>query len=376
VGAEPPHTPPRVIRAALGRHGRNVLLPCLLWLSGCTRLADDRWNTGEGRADRESIAGARIDTGPLGLIGDVLRGADGRLYVMDVREKRLTVIAPGAGPRRVLGRAGHGPGEFIDPVALAEDGGTLYVLDRGTQRLETYRTGPNGVSHAGSLALDFVPEDLCATGSRVFILGPRGGYLLHEISARDGRVLRSLAREPASMDPMLSAFHGAGFVECGPGDELTVLPLLRPMLSRYSARTGRILGQIRIPGYRATRVRRADGAVIYQAPRGGIADHAASLVRQPDGRMLVQVGPVQRGATRFEFTSLRSFVISWADDTVAELTPALPRIVAIHGDTAFGVHTDPVPALRRFSFFTGKAGVQGSNRSSIIHQGGAHDHPP
>jgi hypothetical protein len=361
MGTAPPHTPLPVIRVALGRYGRSVLLPCLLWLGACTRPAADGRDATEGVSDLGLSAGTRIDTGPLGLIGDVLRGADGRLYVMDVREKRLTVVAPGTGPRRVLGRAGHGPGEFIDPVALAKDGSTLYVLDRGTQRLETYRTGAGEISHSGSLALDFVPEDVCTMGGRVFILGPRGGYLLHEISVRDGRVLRSLVREPASMDPMLSAFHGAGFVECGPGDELTVLPLLRPVLSRYSAATGRVLGQIRIPGYRTTRVRHAHGAVIYEAPRGGIADYAASLVRQPDGRMLVQVGPVQRGATRFEFTSLRSLVVSWEDDTVAELEPTLPRIIAIHADTAVGVHTNPVPALRRFSLLTSQTEARGSN---------------
>lgn len=288
----------------------------------------------------------RIAAGPLGLVGDVLGGADGRLYVLDVGQKQLSLLPRGLGNRYVVGRAGHGPGELADPVALAETRqGRLFLLDRGNQRVEVYRTVVDSLEHVTSLPLDFVPEDACTLGERLFVLGPRGGYLVHEVSPGDGRVLRSLVSDPASRDPMLSPHRAAGFVQCGPGDELTVLPLLRPEISRYSAATGRRLGRLRIPRYRETRVMRDGDGVVYQAPPGGEADYGASLVRLDDGRMLVQVGPVRRGSTRHEFTSLRTFVLSWSARTLTELAPPLPRIGTVRHDTAVAVHTDPGPAL-------------------------------
>lgn len=288
----------------------------------------------------------QVETGALGLVADAVQGEDGELFVLDAGQRQLAVVARGGGIRRTLGRAGTGPGEFVDPIGLAAArGGMLYLLDRGTQRLETYRGGQSGTARTGSALLDFVPEDLCALGERLFILGQRKGYLLHEVSAADGRVLRSLVPDPAEGDPMLSAYYGSGFVQCGPGDQLTLLPLLRPDISRYSATTGRELGRMRIPGYRETRVTRAGGAVVYESPREGAADYAGSLVGLEDGRILVQIGPVPRGARRHEFSSLRSFVLSWRDHTLTELAPALPRIVSVHHDTAVAVHTDPAPGV-------------------------------
>jgi hypothetical protein len=148
-------------------------------------------------------------------------------------------------------------------------------------------------------------------------------------------------------EAMLSAYAGSGFLGCGPEETLTVLPLLRPEISRYAASTGERLGGMRIPRFRAARVSREGEMVIHRAPAEGVTDYAASLASLPDGRLLVQVGPVPRGARRHEFASLRSFLLSWDESTLRELGTSLPRIVAIRGDTAIAVHTDPEPAVSR-----------------------------
>lgn len=295
--------------------------------------------------DNGEPAERRVEAGVLGLITDAVQASDGRLYVLDAGERQLTVVASQHNTRQVLGRTGRGPGEFIEPISLSAAGGErIYLLDRGTQRLEIYRSGAREASRTGSIPLDFVPEDLCTLGERLFILGQRNGYLLHEVSTVDGRVVRSLVPDPARGEPMLSAYTSAGFVHCGPGDQLTILPLLRAEISRYSAATGRPLGRIRIPGYRETRVTRVDGGIVYRAPSGD-PDYASSLVGLGDGRILVQIGPVPRGARRNEFSSLRSFVLSWRDHTLMELEAPLPRIVDVHGDTAVAVRTDPAPGV-------------------------------
>ncbi|HEX6910898.1 MAG TPA: hypothetical protein VF142_10905 [Longimicrobium sp.] len=276
----------------------------------------------------------------------MLGRADGRLYVLDVGQKQLSLLPRGPGKRYVMGGAGHGPGELMDPVALTETReGRLFLLDRGNQRMDVYRTVADSLERVTSLPLDFVPEDACALGERLFVLGPRGGYLIHEVSPGNGRVVRSLVSDPASRDPMLSPHRAAGFVQCGPGEVLTVLPLLRPEISRYSSVTGQRLGRLRIPRYRATRVGQDGSGVVYRAPPGGQADYGASLTALADGRMLVQIGPVRRGSTRYEHTSLRTFVLSWSDSTLTELAHALPRIGYVRHDTAIAVLTDPGPAL-------------------------------
>jgi hypothetical protein len=279
------------------------------------------------------------------MVGDVVAGGDGLLYVLDFGAKHLVVATRGGTLLQVVGQVGRGPGEFVEPVRLASTKDAVYLLDRGNQRVEMYRAGAGGLKRTGSLALDFVPEDFCTMGERLFVLGGRGGYLLHEVSPRDGRVLRSLVASPASDDPMLSPYYGSGYIQCGPGDEVTVLPLLRPEISRYSAATGRRLGQVRIPGFNETRVSRARGSMVYTASEGRPADYASSLVRLEGGRLLVQVGPIGQGASRHEFTSLRSFVLSWDEGSLIELAPTLPRIMAVDGRTAVAVHTDPFPAL-------------------------------
>lgn len=341
------------------RRPPQTLLLALL-VAGC---APDGGPDGSAPArDGAAPLSVRIASGPLGLVGDVLGGADGRLYVLDVGQKQLSLIAPGGGTRQSLGHAGRGPGEFVEPVALAgAGGGRVYLLDRGSQRLEVYRTSATGrLSRITSLPLDFVPEDACTLGERLFVLGPRGGYVLHEVSAASGRVLRSLVADAASREPMLSAWRASGLVQCGPGDELTVLPLLRSEITRYSAATGRRLGRMRIPGYRETRVSQEAGGVTYRGPPGGAADYGASLVPLDDGRMLVQVGPVRRGSTRHEFTSLRTFVLSWSGNTLTELAPTLPRIAHVRGDTAIAVHTEPAPSLALLPLRIGRAAEDGS----------------
>lgn len=240
-----------------------------------------------------------------------------------------------------MGAPGRGPGELLDPVSLAVGGERPYVVDRGNQRLQAY-------APLASVPLDFVPEDACfAPDGRLYVLGARAGYLLHEVSPEEGRVVRSLVESPASRDGLLRPYHASGLLHCGDG-EVTLLPLLRPVILRIPVREGGPVRQVRIPGFRETRVRRVHaGAVVYQAPRGGVTDYASTLVPLNDGRLLVQVGPIVQGASAQEFQSLRTFLLSADGRRLRELSASLPRIMLAERDSVVAVHTHPVPAYER-----------------------------
>jgi hypothetical protein len=297
-------------------------------------------------AQWQSVATLQPGSAPFGLIGDAVMGSGGQSFVLDVMERRIG-IAGADGAVAWTGRAGRGPGEFFVPVALAADADLLYVLDRGNRRIERYRTAGGRLQRSGSLPLEFGPEDLCVSEGRLFVLGAHRGQAIHEVSPRDGRVLRSFAPDAQLSDDLLATFRAGGYLACGGGDHLAFLPLLRPEVRLFSAATGALLHTATLPGYNAVVVRRTADAVEFRA-EGGTHDTGASVIPLGDGRMLVQTGAVRPGAaTAHEFTSIRSYVVDWRQGSARVLGGALPRIAALRDGWALALDTDPQPAVRR-----------------------------
>lgn len=286
------------------------------------------------------------ETSTLGLVGDAALDDDGRMVVLDVAAKRVGVFDRHGSVVRSLGREGRGPGEFIGPMALAlRNGGRLYVLDRINRRVEMFEVDSG--ARIGSFQVLLSAEDLCFVGDRLFLLGALGGKLIHEVSPSDGEILRSFAPDQDSSDPLLSSYRAGGYLACGPGDEVTFLPLLRPEVARFRASTGLPLGTAVLPGYRAVQVRRLEnGAVSFVAPDGSSHDYASSIVPLADGDQLVQVGVIRDGATtRHEFESLRSFILSWRNRTVRTSPEELPRVMYTRNDTALAAFSSPHPTV-------------------------------
>jgi hypothetical protein len=294
----------------------------------------------------ENVGALRAGPAAFGLIGDAVMGSGGQSFLLDVMERRIG-IAGVDGAVAWTGRAGRGPGEFFVPVALAADAGVLYVLDRGNQRIERYRTAGGRLERSGSLALEFGPEDLCVSEGRLFVLGAHRGQAIHEVSTRDGRVLRSFAPDAQLSDDLLATFRAGGYLACGAGNQVAFLPLLRAEVRLFSAATGALLHTAALPGYNEVLIRRTADAVEFRA-EGGTHDAGASVIPLGDGRMLVQVGAVRPGAaTAHEFTSIRSYVVDWRQGSARVLGGALPRIAALRDGWALALDTDPHPAVRR-----------------------------
>jgi hypothetical protein len=277
-------------------------------------------------------------------------GKGGESFLLDVMEHRVGIVA-GDGEVTWIGGRGHGPGEFLIPVALAAHADLLYVLDRGSRRIERYRTADGWLRRSGDgLPLEFGPEDLCVSDGRLYVLGAHRGHAIHEISPDNGRILRSFAADEQLADDLLATFRAGGYLACGTDGKIDFLPLLRPEVHRFSAATGALLQSAVLPEYDAVRVRRTADAVEFRA-EGGVHDVAASLVPLGGGRLLVQVGSKPPGATTlYEFASVRSYVVDWARGGVRALPGALPRIVDVREGWALALETDPEPAFRRIRF--------------------------
>lgn len=291
---------------------------------------------------------------PVGLIGDAALVGDTLVYMLDVMRKRVGMLSADGGWVHWAGRAGRGPGEFIDPVAVAAAGdGSLYVVDRGNQRVEKYSAHSRTLERVGSVALDFLPEDACVLGGKLFVLGARDGQAIHEVSPGDGRVVRSFAPDEQLRNDLLATFRAGGHLACGPGESLSFLPMLRPTLHRFSAATGEPLGSITIPGYREVLVEHTGDAVTFRQPEGG-HDRAASLAPLADGRFMVQVGTLEPGSrTPHEFQELRSFLLSWESGSIAAARRELPRVFSFGRVRAVGTDTDPEPALLLLTLTSG-----------------------
>jgi len=283
----------------------------------------------------------------FGLVGDVAMAGDGRTFVLDVMNREVSMFGTAGERTALLGQAGPGPGEFLGPVALAvnDAAGGLYVLDERKQGLDEFNERGEW---RRTVPLDFHASDLCFISGRLYVLGAREGFLLHEVSPKDGAVLRSFAPDADSEESLLRRYRAGGYLGCASSGEIAFLPSLRPEVTRFSAERGTLLGTAAIPGYRAVRVRRMDGGSMqFSAPDGEVPDYGSSILPLPGGDWLLQVGRLDPGARNpHEFTSVRSHRLSARDGQVRPLAVQLPRVMAVGENVVYTAETSPYPAVR------------------------------
>lgn len=76
-------------------------------------------------------------------VGTIRELGNGRVIVVDTRDRIVKLIDFASGSAKDIGRDGNGPGEFRQPVRLfAAAGDTTFLVDRGNQRLLVI--GPDG----------------------------------------------------------------------------------------------------------------------------------------------------------------------------------------------------------------------------------------
>lgn len=105
---------------------------------------------------------------------DVIRGADGRLFVSEQRGDRISVLDPDGTWRSYIGGRGRGDGQFVGPQNLAVDEqGYLYVVDWGNRRIVKFDPDGAWVLSFGAKTASFsgflAPTGIAALGGRVYV---------------------------------------------------------------------------------------------------------------------------------------------------------------------------------------------------------------
>lgn len=78
------------------------------------------------------------------VIGDAVTLADGRIAVLDVGARIVRLYGRDGRWQRDLGRAGDGPGEYREPVALSAAGSAVLILDNTGRLLVHHADGRDG----------------------------------------------------------------------------------------------------------------------------------------------------------------------------------------------------------------------------------------
>jgi len=112
--------------------------------------------------------------------------AAGNAYVLDQRKARIVVFARANGkPVRTIGSPGSGPGQLLQPAALAISGTTISVADGGNGRIARFSIAGNylgattGVDTGRGIAVtpDGSRTYLATTNNRIAVYGPSGNQL-------------------------------------------------------------------------------------------------------------------------------------------------------------------------------------------------------
>lgn len=119
--------------------------------------------------------------------------SSGTLYVLDELDRRVQVVAPDGQVNGSIGRPGSGPGELLQPFALAVHDGIVRVFDRGRGVIQDYGTDgthlrelgaeivsmPNHVSIGSGGSLAYSSAFMTDTAGLVGVLYASSGEVTH-----------------------------------------------------------------------------------------------------------------------------------------------------------------------------------------------------
>lgn len=143
--------------------------------------------------ERGAVRLEQPDSAPLVGLSSLDVSADGRLVVADLSETNVKVYGPDGQLLHVLGRKGHGPGEFDYPAFPRFDGDDIIVADMGSKLVSRFDSAGEFRGHVPMLFLSSMSD---------FQLLPDGDYLFAGLSTdptnpavlfranRDGKLIR------------------------------------------------------------------------------------------------------------------------------------------------------------------------------------------
>lgn len=286
----------------------------------------------------------------FGNLADIALDAHENVFVLDDRLISIRKFSAAGHYKANLGRAGRGPGEFTEPMAIALGRlNEVYVAD-AARRLLLFR--PAGAGYRSTtIPLDFSPRDLCLL---------RGKLIVHGISLRTGSVLfafdsanaveRTFGEIYRSPNNAINRELSQGKVACN--DKVGVI-LFAPVTNLFELRAYQPDGKLRwisavdglTPIELAEVVGRA-GSKLIRAPKEGF-HRIHSAVAYPPNHFVVQIAfeAWADRPTRPEQRALYTLLIDARDGRGVFVGDSIPPIVAASDRAIIVMRNDPFPRL-------------------------------
>lgn len=289
----------------------------------------------------------------FGFEMDVAMDRSGQLVVLDRRNHAVKVFKPTGEHVGSFGRAGPGPGEFLDPQAIEIlSDGRFAVVDRGN-RINMYAPTDSGYSYLETHRVEVVPERACSAGDRVFSSGWRmaDNTMIHELPVSPAHAAQHFGRGYESRHWIVQDQLSDGPVACLEHPARVVLAFERlPVVRSYDADTGTLLWESLLKDYLQPPVveQRTPGGqprVFFSAE--GMRDVAVSLTPVDDGHVLLQTmrgEPVPDPSVEPEI-QIRSYLIHASSGQGALISDSLPIIALITEQHYVATWLLPFPRL-------------------------------
>lgn len=284
---------------------------------------------------------------------DVAFDPSGQLVLLDRRNYAVKVFTLSGEYVGGFGRAGPGPGEFLDPQAIEVlSDGRLAVVDRGN-RINMYAPSDSGFSYLETHLVEVVPERACSVGDRVFSSGWRmaDNTMIHEVPIVPGQATRHFGRGYESEHWIVQDQLSDGPIACLQRPSRVVLAFKRlPVVRAYDANTGKLIWESLLEDYLQPPVveqRRADGPPRVFFSAEGKRDMAMSLTSVDDSHVLLQTmraEPVSDPSVEPKI-QIRSYLIHASSGQGALISDSLPIIALMTDQHYVATWLLPFPRL-------------------------------
>ncbi len=219
----------------------------------------------------------------------------GSVYVADYKANRVVVFDEHGRLKRTIGRAGQGPGEFLNPVDVDVAAGKLYVLEAGNFRVSIFDLQGHYVGgfRAGPVSADqqiAVSRD----GKRIYLNEPTpmSGHLF-TVYDEKGNVVQRFGTLTAPQKGTQKFEMNTVCFDLGRGDELYVFYRYRPIVKRFSS-DGKLLysGKLCVP--EVPEKLQDQKQLQKEHPEGTLVTFVADVSVHPSGRLFIVVPPSRR----------------------------------------------------------------------------------
>lgn len=305
-------------------------------------LADKVAEIGSANGQREYRFG-RIEDAAATDRG-VIFALDSRLSVIRAFDMNGRFLFSASGPGRESGRM------FV-PIALTfESPNKLLLLDAGNSRVTTFEIAADRLRLAGEFSIDFSPFDICTMSGRVYILGLKGGKVIHEYTDR-GRYVRSFGdpfgpKHLRSFGPL-----ARGHIRCADViGKIVIASAYTPEVRGYE-RTGILAWTTTLADFQPVLLKSVPNGVRFQMPPEGKYQLVTALMGLSNQVIVLQLSTVTTSRTRRRaLLAGEARFLSAADGRLLGAQVGLPPFLAMQSPLFFSRAEEPFQRLVVYRF--------------------------